>query len=266
MAQGGERRMLFDIRGRRKHVVRVVYAILALLMGASLFLVTGGINVGNLLNNGSTTSAATVLQEQMQRTEARLAREPENEALLASLIRSHLAAAQAFSEKDPTTGATILTHEGHNELEAASETWHRYLKQAEKVNPIVASQMAHGYFGLAETSISLEEAEEYVQKAADAQNLAAEGLPTVNTLTTLAIYQYYVGDFAAGDAAAKKAEEIAPKEQRPEVKKQMAEAHKRGKEFEKQKKELAKTEGEKGKEALKNPFGELGGSASGLGG
>lgn len=266
MAQGGERRMLFDIRGRRRHVVRVVYAILALLMGASLFLVVGPFNVGNLINNGNTTSAATVLQEQVQRMEAKLRREPESEALLASLTRTHLATANALSERDPATGATILTHEGHIELEAANQAWNRYLKQTESVNPIVASLMARGYFGLAETSTDLEEAVEYVEKAADTQNLAAEGQPTVNSLTTLAIYQYYAGDFAAGDAAAKKAKEVAPKEQRPEVKKQMAEFRKRGKEFAKQKKEFAKTEGEQGKEALKNPFGELGGTAPGLGG
>ena len=47
--------MLFDIRGRRKHVVRVVYAILALLMGASLFLVVGPFSIGNLVGNGGTT-------------------------------------------------------------------------------------------------------------------------------------------------------------------------------------------------------------------
>lgn len=266
MAQGGERRMLFDIRGRRKHVVRVVYAILALLMGASLFLVVGPFSVGNLINNGNTTSAATVLQEQVERMEAKLVQEPENDALLASLTRTHLAAANALSEKDPATGATILTHEGHNELEAANQTWHRYLKQTESVNPIVASLMARGYFGLAETSGELAESQEYVKKAADTQNLAAEGQPTVNSLSTLAIYQYYAGNFAAGDAAANKAKQVAPKEQRPEVKKQMAEFRKRGKEFAKQKKEFAKTQGEQGKEALKNPFGELGGGASGLGG
>jgi len=258
--------MLFDIRGRRKHVVRVVYAILALLMGASLFLVVGPFNLGNLINNGSTTSAATVLQEQVQRMEAKLVREPESEALLASLTRTHLAASNALNEKDPATGVTVVSHEGHNELEAANETWHRYLKQTDSVNPIVASLMARGYFTLAETSGSLDESVEYVEKSADTQNLAAEGQPTVNSLTTLAIYQYYTGDFAAGDAAARKAKEAAPKEQRPEVKKQMAEFRKRGKEFAKQKKEFAKTEGEQGKEALKNPFGELGGSTSGLGG
>lgn len=265
MAQGGERRMLFDIRGRRRHVVRVVYAILALLMGASLFLVVGPFNVGNLINSGSTTSAAKVLQEQVERQEAKLRREPENEAVMASLVRAHLGAANALSEKDPATGASILTPEGHLELEAASKTWNQYLEQTDSPKPTVASLMARGYAGLAETSASNEEAKKFIQKAAETQELAAEGQPTVNSLSTLAIYQYFTGEFSAADQAAKEAAEAAPKAERKEVEKQMAEFRKRGKEFEQQSKEAAKTEKEQGKESLKNPFGGLGGSAGGLG-
>ena len=52
MASGdGEHRMVFDIRGRRRHVVKVVYAILAVLMGLSLFLVTGAVNIGSIFNS-----------------------------------------------------------------------------------------------------------------------------------------------------------------------------------------------------------------------
>jgi hypothetical protein len=265
MAQGGERRMLFDIRGRRRHVIRVVYAILALLMGASLFLVVGPFNVANLINNGSSTSAATILQEQVERQEAKLLREPENEAVMAALVRSHLGAANALSEKDPATGATLLTSEGRLEIEAAAQTWNQYLEQTKSPNPIVASLMARGYFNLAETSAGIPEAQEFVKKAATTQNFAAEGQPTVNSLSTLAIYQFYAGDFAAGDQAAAEATEAAPKTERKEIKKQMAELRQRGKEFEKQVQQSAKTEKEQGKEALKNPFGELGGTA-GLGG
>jgi hypothetical protein len=265
MAQGGERRMLFDIRGRRRHVVRVVYAILALLMGASLFLVVGPFNVGNLINNGSTVSPAEVLQEQVERQEAKLHREPENEAVMVALVRGHLGAANALSETDPATGASILTHEGHLELEAASQTWNQYLEQTESPNPSVAALMANGYAGLAETSSSNEESKEFIKKAAETQNLAAEGQPTLNSLSTLALYQYFAGNFPAGDQASKEAVEAAPKAERKEVKKQTAEFRKRGKEFAKQSKEIAKSEKEQGKEALKNPFGELGGSVGGLG-
>ncbi|MGE5280831.1 MAG: hypothetical protein ACM3N0_00650 [Chloroflexota bacterium] len=257
--------MLFDIRGRRKHVVRVVYAILALLMGASLFFVVGPFNATNLIGGSSTTSAAKVAQERVEKLEAQLLREPENEDLLTALTRAHLSAATALSEPSSTTGGTTLTREGHRELEAAASTWQRYLKQAESPNPAIASLMARGYFGLAETSATTGEAVPFVKKAAEAQQVSAEGRPTLNSLTFLAIYQYYAGNFAAGDKAAAQAGAKVSKSRRKEVKKEMAEARKRGKEFAKQKKESAKAEKEKGKESLKNPFGELGGS-TGLGG
>jgi hypothetical protein len=263
MAQGGERRMLFDIRGRRKNVIRVVYAILALLMGASLFFVVGPFNVANLIGSSETVDAGKLAQERVERLEVKLRQEPKSETLLASLTRAHLSAANAFSEKDPATGATVLLPEGHNELEAASQTWDRYLEVAEPANPQIALLMARGYFGLAETSAELNESQRYVKLAAEAQKVAAEGQPTVNTLTSLAIYEYYAGDFGAGDAAAREAEATAPKPQRKEIKKQMAEFRKRGKEFQSQKKEFAKSEGERSEEAIQNPFGELGGSELG---
>jgi hypothetical protein len=73
----GERRMLFDIRGRRKHVIRVVYAILALLMGTSLFLVVGPVNIGQLLGNSTTTSNSTgIFDEEAERIEERLRGRP----------------------------------------------------------------------------------------------------------------------------------------------------------------------------------------------
>ena len=60
MAQGpDEHRMVFDIRGRRRHVVKFVYAILAILMALSLFLVTGAVNVGSLF--GSTSSGESAV-------------------------------------------------------------------------------------------------------------------------------------------------------------------------------------------------------------
>ena len=80
----GERRMLFDIRGRRKHVVKVVYAILALLMGASLFLVVGPVNIGSLLGTSNEVNrSAEIFDEQAERTEQRLRKDPNNEDILA---------------------------------------------------------------------------------------------------------------------------------------------------------------------------------------
>jgi chaperonin cofactor prefoldin len=258
--------MLFDIRGRRKHVVRVVYAILALLMGASLFLVVGPFNIGNLVNTGSTTNSSQVLDEQAERIERKLHAEPDNEALLAALTRTRISAGNALTEVNPETGAKVAAPEAQQEFAQAAATWQRYLKQATSPSAPVAAIMAGAYFTLAETSPAFEEAEKYVAEAAAAQTVAAEAQPTVNSLTTLAIYAYYAGDFKTGNEAAKKAEAKAPKAEAKEVKKRMGEYRARGKAFEKQKQEFAKQQMEQGKESLQNPFGGLGGSTGSLGG
>ena len=266
MAENGERRMLFDIRGRRKHVVRVVYAILALLMGASLFLVVGPFSIGNLIGNGSTTSAAKVLQEQAERTEQKLRREPENEALLLALTRERVSASNSLTEVNSETGATVLTPEGRQELERGIEAWGSYLKQSKEPRANTALLVSQGYFSLAESSASIAEAVENVEGAAKTQRIAAEAQPTINSLTTLAIYEYYSGNFAAGDKAVKQAEAKAPsKAEAKEVGKQMAEFRKRGEAFAKQKKEVEKAEAKSGKERLQNPLGGLAGSTGTLG-
>jgi hypothetical protein len=267
LAESGERRMLFDIRGRRKHVVRVVYAILALLMGASLFLVVGPFNVGNLIGNGSTTSAAKVLQEQAERTEEKLRREPESEALLLALTRERISAANTLTEVNSETGATELSAEGRRELERGIEAWGSYLKQTKEPKPSTALLVSQGYFSLAtRPSSGLEEVVENVEGAAKTQRIAAEAQPTINSLTTLAIYEYYAGNFAAADKAVKEAEAKAPtKAEAKEIGKQMAEYRKRGKSFEEVKKKAEKEEAKFGKERLQNPLGGLSGSSGSLG-
>ena len=76
MAKSGERRMVFDIRGRRRHVVKFVYAVLALLMGASLFLVVGPVNINSLLGGSSTSNGAGALEEQAESIERKLKKDP----------------------------------------------------------------------------------------------------------------------------------------------------------------------------------------------
>lgn len=258
--------MLFDIRGRRKNVVRVVYAVLALLMGASLFLVIGPFNLGELVSSDTSGEAAEVLEEQAERTEQRLLRNPDDEVLLLSLTRTRIAAANAHAEVDPATGATVVTPEGVQQRQLAAETWSRYLKEAEAPKPAVALLAASNYFGLAETSRTINETVENIEKAAATQRLAAKAQPTINSLTTLAIYEYYAGDFAAGDKAARQAEaSVANKFEVEQIQEQMDEYRKRGKAFAAQKKQIAQQEKAQGKEALQNPLGGLSGGTGSLG-
>jgi len=255
--------MVFDTRGRRKHVVRVVYAILALLMGASLFLVVGPFNLADLASNSSSTEASKVLEEQAQRVERKLRGQPDDEDLLVSLTRTRVAAGNALTEIDPQTGATVVTPEARQQFSQATEVWGRYLKQTDSPNPAAAQLVAGTFFNLAESSGSLEEIQDNLAGAAEAQRVASEGRSNVGILSTLAIYEYYAGDFKAGDAAAAKAAGAAPKAEAKEVRKQMAEYRKRGEQWKSEEKRIAKTEKSQRKESLQNPFGGLSGGTLG---
>jgi hypothetical protein len=262
MAERGERRMVFDIRGRRKHVVRVVYAILALLMGASLFLVVGPVNIGGLLGNGSSTSnAASLFEEQATATERKLKKSPEDPSLLLSLTRIRISAANALTEVDPATGQPTTTPEARDQLEKAGEAWSRYLKQAgSNPSPSAAQLSAGALFRLAESSTTGPEAEANIKAAAQAQQIFAEAQPSLGAVSTLAIYNYFAFDFAGGDKEGKRAQSLAgSKAQKKEVEEQLAEIRKRAKSFQKQVKASAKAAKGSGKEALENPLGGLGG-------
>lgn len=262
MASGGERRMVFDTRGRRKHVVRVVYAILALMMGASLFLVVGPVNIGSLLGNQtSSSSAAKVFEEQSERIETRLAKSPTDEGMLLALTRARIGAGSAQLETNPETGASTSTPEAKANFEAAENAWRRYLKQAKEPSPTAAQLVAVTFFKQAEGSTSFREAEEDIATAAEAQQLAAKERPNLGTLSSLAIYQYFNGEFAGGDKTTKQAAAKATsKAEAKGIEKQLAEYRKNAQKFAKQKKELNKVEREVGKERLASPFSGLGGA------
>jgi hypothetical protein len=267
MASSGERRMLFDTRGKRRHVIRFVYAILALLMGGSLFLVVGPVNLAEILGNSqsSTNSAASVLHEQAERIERRLAKDPTDEAQLLSLTRTRIAAGNAQIEVVSEGEAPTISPEAYADFETAQVAWNRYLKQAgDEPNASAAQLVAGTFFRLAESgSRSLQEIQSNLRQAAVAQRIAAAQQPTLGSLSSLAIYEYFNGNLAAGDEAAKQAvAKSVSKEEAKSVKSQLAQYRKRGEQFQKQAKKAVKQEKSTGKEQLQNPFGGLGGPPS----
>jgi hypothetical protein len=269
MAAGGERRMLFDIRGKRKHVVRVVYAILALLMGASLFLVVGPVNIGSLLGNQTTSSnSAQIFEERAERLERELRKRPHDEVLMLALARARLAAGGAQVEADPTTGQPIVPPTARGEFEKGAQAWHRYLKQVGgEPNPTVAFSVAKTFFTLAASSSSYEELFENLGEAAAAERLVVAARPSVNSLTTLAEFEYLAGNSAAARKTTKKAEGLATsKTEKKEIAKLAKEKGKVGKELQKSAKAAAKAEKGKAKERLENPLGGLGTGTSVPGG
>jgi hypothetical protein len=264
MAENGERRMLFDTRGRRKNVIRVVYAVLALLMGGSLFLVVGPVNIAELIGDSTTANATKVLDERVERLEGRLAADPENEQLLLELTRAQISTGNSQIELVAEGETPTVSSEAREDFEAASRSWNRYLKQAAEPNPTAAQLVAGTFFRLAESSTSLLDAQENVARATKAQRIAAQERPNLGSLSTLAIYEYFNSEFDAGDRTTKRAVGLTPsKAEAKGIEEQMAEFRNRGKQFAKQKQQLAKVQSEVAKEQLQNPLGGLGGGAPG---
>jgi hypothetical protein len=267
MASGDkEHRMVFDIRGKRRNVVKVVYAVLAVLMGLSLFLVTGLGSLGSLFGGGSESgNGAVVYEEQAERLERKLVKSPEDADLLLALTRAQLNAGNQTVEQN-SEGATVITVETVQKYREASDTWSEYLKATNEPSPSGAQLIAPTFVTLAETSRSGSEYEENMRAAAEAAEIIAEQRPNLNSLSTLAYYQYFAFDKPAAEKA--RAEAVAltnGKIERENLENQLDEYKKRGGEVEKQLKafEAANKASGAGKESLENPFGGLGGTSLG---
>ena len=261
MAKGDkEGGMLFDLRGKRRNVIKVVYAVLALLMGASLILLAGPIGFGG---GGGGGDAAELSEERAERIEQRLVEEPGNPNLLLNLTRAQIATANALSEVNPATGAAVLTVESRQELERASATWSEYLEVTDEPAPGGAQLVANALFSLAENSASTVEARNNVAAAAEAQQIVAEERPSVGSLSTLSLYMLYAGEFEAAEEVLEESKKLAnTKFERRQLQNQFDQVEDQAREFEKQFNEArqAAREGTAGGEGegAQNPF-NLGG-------
>jgi len=269
MASSGgdkEHRMLFDIRGRRKNAVKVVYAVLAVLMGASLFLTVGPVNIGELFSDSSSSSgeAAKPYEEQAERIEAKLRKDPEDPDLLVSLTRARVTAGNSLLSIEPDE--EDLT-DALQQYQLASSSWSDYLEATEKPSAGVAQLVAPALVALAERARTLPEAESNITAASEAAQIVAEQRPTLNSFSTLALYTYFTGDFAAAEKAQAEAKKLTKEKFEVEqLDKQMKEVKERAEKFQQEIKraeaaEKAASQGNKGKpESLENPSTPLSGA------
>ena len=266
MAQGGnEHRMLFDIRGKRRHVVKVVYAILALLMGLSLFLVTGGLNLGSILGTANSVSSATQgLEEKTERIERKVRKDPQNPDYLLALTRAQINTGNSMLTANTETGQLEFTPEAQSEFQHASDSWSRYLKATDEPNPGAAAVVAGTLFGLAEGSGgSIAEIESNLKAAVEAQQIAAEARPTLNSLSTLGIYQLFAFEYAEAKKTEEEAKKLTnSKVEREQLENQFKESSKQAHSFQFLSQQTKKQEKEgssgAGKQQLENPLGGLG--------
>jgi hypothetical protein len=207
--------MLFDLRGRRRRAVQATYLILAILMGGGLVLFGVGSDVSGGLadifkgDSGGGSDISGAIEKRVERSEKRLAANPNDTAALKELVRDYYSAAAAQTPP----GATGFPEEARDELRKADRYWQRY-QAAEKGKPDSSlARLVVQLYG--PTALNKpKEATEAAQIIAAADNDAPSYLLLVQ-------YAALAGDTRTADLAAQKAVDLAPKNQRKAVKAQV---------------------------------------------
>lgn len=250
--------MLFDLRGKRRRVVQVVYGVLAALFLISFVGfgigsdVSGGIFDALGVGGGDTSSSDPQYESQIESAEQKLDQNPKDEDALLELARVHFLAGQSALEQDPETGQPVITDEARVELDESASAWERYLK-LESRNPdaSVAGLVVQAY-------VLLNDAE----GAAEAQQIVADARPSQGAYSNLALYLYVGGDFEGGDAAAQRAVAEAEGSQKATVRRQLDQIAQRAKKLEQQQQKQAQ-KAQPGQNPLEAPLGGLGGGGVG---
>lgn len=273
MAKGDdEHKMLFDLRsGKRRNVVKVVYATLAVLMGLSLFLVIGGFNIAELFNSEGTVNVAEEFEDDAEKLEQRLAKDPENPQMLLSLTRARINAGNSHYEGDPGAQVRTITPEAVEQFKLAADAWEEYLDAPGKPSASGALLVAPTMITLAENSTTPQESLAKAELGTDAARIVAEQRPNLNSLATYAFYTALLAEKEKAEKIAGEAKkETTEKAQRESIDKAVAEYLKIGGEFRQTLRQLEQVEAQGGGGATGESGQSLGGenplSGTGLGG
>lgn len=252
--------MLFDLQGKRRRVIQVVYAVLAALFFISFVGfgigsdVSGGIFDAIGLGGGDSATSSPQYDEDIDEQEQKLAKDPKDTQALEELTRLHFLAGQNALEQDES-GQPIVTDDAKLQFDESASAWEKYLKIESKPDPNAAGLAVQSYVFLNDAA-----------GAAKTQEIVAEDRPSEGAYSNLAYYLYFAGDFEGGDAAAAKAVAEADGTQKNTIRRQLEQI---AKQTRKQQKALEKAQ----KSAQKNaPEGQnplqapLGGGTGGLGG
>lgn len=272
MAEEPENRMLFDLRGKRKRVIQVIYVLLAVIMAASLVVIglPGGANPFSSGTGAVSQDLAESSVNRAEKIQTRLVTEPNNTNAREELIRARIAAGNNLIEIDEETGAQNITTEASTQYDLAAQAWEKYLKTTRnQPGQSVAQIIANTLFTLSQDS-TVAQFQSNIADAAKAQGFVARsaeadknGPSAAGPLATLATYQYYAQDATAAEASRKRALAATPdKAEQQQITTQLDSVEKDAKRIGKvlaQAKKQAKKDGGK---SLEQPAGSLGTSSS----
>jgi tetratricopeptide (TPR) repeat protein len=213
--------MLFDLRGRgRRNTIKVIYVMLAFLMGGGLVLFgIGGDTSGGLVDAlTGAGSAPDASQKRFERQEAaalaRTRANPSDEAAWAQLVRARVQLATTGERYDANTDT--YDAEGKTKLRQAAEAWEKYLA----LDPSDKEETSRVASLMVRTFVSLED----LDKATIAQEVVADARDAAGPYSQLAVLAYQAGQTRKGDLAAEKAISLTDKDLRESLKAELESA------------------------------------------
>ena len=257
--------MLFELGGRRKRVIQVIYVFLALLLGVGLV----GLGIGGSANGGifdalgltdSGSSGSSQFDQQIDNANENLDANPDNTQALLTLARYQYLKGQQSLETDDQ-GNVSISDDSISAWQDATDAWERYLDalpKGEKPNDDVAGLITQAYSGLAQTEDDPQVFTHQFENGAQAAFIVAEARPSVNSWLQAAAFAYYSGNPKKGEEAGKKALAEANQADRTAVNQQLKQLTKTGEAIAKQLKQTGPTQ-----QDLENPLAPLGGSSTG---
>lgn len=252
--------MLFELSGKRKQFLRVVYAGLAILFAVSFVGfgigsdAAGGIFDALGLGSGN-SSGSPQFEDQIEEANATLAEDPKNEGALQDLVRVHYQAGNDALELDEATQSISMTPEAETQFSDSTDAWETYVQVAKEPSKDVAAVANQAYGVLLQYS-EPQALGALAKDAIPAAEIVAESNPGVGTYATLAQYAYFAGDTRTGDEAAEKAAAEAEASERKTITSELEKAKQAAAQLAK---EIEKQAGQSGEgEAFSNPLQDLG--------
>lgn len=199
--------MLFDLQGKRRRVVQATYLALAILMGGGLvFLGIGSDVQGGLFDAFSDDSGGGsgngAIEKRIETDNARLKRNPRDEAALKDLVRANyqLAGSQGSPDK------AGFPPEARGSLDAAGKAWERYLALEPKRVDASLANVALQIFDIGALNRP--------KQAQQVASIIAERERSPQAYLRLVQYATLSKDTRTADLAGKQVVELSPKAQR----------------------------------------------------
>lgn len=211
--------MLFEIRGRRKRFIQVIFGLLAAVFTISFVGFGIGSDAGGGLFDavgvgggpgGGNSPRNPQFEAQIEDAELRLQADPQNEEALLLIARVRYLAGQDQLQQDEQ-GNILVSDEARSQLEGSVQAWDDYiaLDPAEpdtNVGRLVVLSFVH-----------LNDA----AGAAEVQKVLVAAEPTSRGYSELARYLYFDGQMNQGDKAAAEAVASAEKADRAGIRSQL---------------------------------------------